>query len=104
MPNINVNNQVTAANALDGLQFQDLLGPALITIAASAVTVTDVMSYSIGPDQFLVASNMNIEASADVVDTHRDIILRNEPVPAGKQFMPVTATTAIGFRLFIEEV
>lgn len=104
MPSIKVNNQATSTNALDGLKFQELEGPALISLYASAVTNDDTVSLSVGAgNEMLVDANPNLEA-ADQVQVERDQILFREPAPAGKLFMPVTATTAINFLLVIEEV
>jgi hypothetical protein len=104
MPAIKLVNQTTNANVLNGLKFQDLLRPALISLYASAVTATDRVSYSVDSEDFLDSAAPNIEASADVVDTDRDQILFQEPVPAGKQFLPITATTAVNVLLVMESV
>jgi len=78
------------ANALDGLQFQDIPEPgALVSIWASGPTAVGTISYSVGTERFLVDAEFNVEIAADVVDTNRDQILEREPVPAGKQFLAV---------------
>jgi len=105
MPSIKVSNQVTAANALNGLKFSKLAGPALISLWVSAVTVTDTVGFSVGDREVLNAANPNIEISADVVDTSRDQVLFAEPAEGGEDlFMPVVATTAVGFLLLIDEI
>jgi len=104
MPSIKVANQVTAANALNGLKFSKLVSPALISLWASAVSVSDTLSFSIGDREVLNAANPNLEGSADVVDVSRDQILFAEPAEGGEMFMPVTATTAVGFLVLIDEV
>jgi len=104
MPAIRVNNQASSANALQGLQFEELDGPALITLYASAVTATDTIGLSVSGEQLLVDATPNIEVSADTVDTARDAILVREPAPGGKLFMPVSATTAVNFLLVIEDL
>jgi len=45
----------------------------------------------VGTERFLVAAAVNIEISADVVDTQQDLVLDREPVPPGKQFLAVDA-------------
>lgn len=102
MPSIALKNVATTANAVDGLKFRNLPGPALISLYASGVTAGDVISLSVGNEDFLVNGQTNIEASADVVDTDRDQILFQEPVPAGELFIPITATTAVNFLVVIE--
>jgi len=93
MPAIRLNNiGAGTANALDGLQFQDIPEPgALITIYASTAVALGLISYSVGTERFLVDAGVNIELSADVVLTDSDMVLDREPVPAGKQFLAVDA-------------
>ena len=93
MPSIRLNNVAAGtANALDGLQFQDIPEPgALITIYASTAVALGLISYSVGTERFLVDAGVNIELSADVVLSDSDMVLDREPVPAGKQFLAVDA-------------
>lgn len=93
MPSIRLSNiGAGTANALDGLQFQDIPEPgALVTIYASTPTAGGLISYSVGTERLLVAASVNIEGSADVVSTDADMVLDREPVPAGKQFLAVDA-------------
>ena len=93
MPSISLKNIAAGVpNALDGLQFQDIPEPgALVTIYASTPTAGGTISYKVGTENFLDLAETNIEGSADVVSTESDMILDREPVPAGKQFLPVGA-------------
>jgi len=93
MPSIRLNNIAAGvANALDGLQFQDIPEPgALVTISASTAVALGTISYSVGTERFLVDAAPNIELSADVVLADSDMVLDREPVPAGKQFLSVAA-------------
>lgn len=93
MPAIRLSNVAAGvANALDGLQFQDIPEPgALVTIYASTAVALGLISYSVGTERFLVAASVNIEQSADEVDVPLDMVLDREPVPAGKQFLAVDA-------------
>jgi len=95
-PSIRLSNVAAGtANALDGLQFQDIPEPgALVTIYASTAVALGLISYSVGTERFLVDASINIEQSADEVDTNLDMILDREPVPAGKQFLAVDAQVA----------
>ena len=96
MPSIRLSNVAAGtANALDGLQFQDIPDPgALVSIYASTAVATGTISYSVGTERFLVAASVNVEIVADGVDTNRDMILDREPVPAGKQFLAVDGQVA----------
>ncbi len=91
MPSIRLSNVAAAtANALDGLQFQDIPEPgALVSIYASTAVALGTISYSVGTERFLVNAAVNIEQSADEVNTDSDMVLDREPVPAGKQFLAV---------------
>jgi len=105
MPSIALKNVAAGtANALDGLQFQDIPEPgALVTIYASTPTAGGLMSYSVGTERFMVSAEVNIELSADVVTNNRDMVLDREPVPAGKQFLAIDAQI-VNFLMVIEEI
>jgi len=105
MPSIRVNNVAAGTpNAVDGLQFQDIPeGGALVTIYASTAVALGTIDYSVGTERFLVAAAVNIELSADVVNTDTDMILDREPVQAGKQFLAVNAQVC-NFLITIEDL
>jgi len=104
MPSIRISNAGVQANAVDGLQFQDIPEPgALVTIYASTAVALGTISYSVGTERFLVLASINIEGSADVVSTRDDMILDREPVPAGKQFLSVEGQVA-NFLIVIEDL
>jgi len=96
MPSIRLTNVAAGvANALDGLQFQDIPEPgALISLYATTAVALGTISYSVGTERFLVAASINIEGAVDAVDTNRDMVLDREPVPAGKQFLAVDGQVA----------
>lgn len=105
MPSIMQANVVAGtANALDGVQFQDIPEPgALVTIYASTAVALGTISYTVGTERFLVLAAINIEASADRVSTNTDLVLDREPVPAGKQFLSVEGQVA-NFLVKIERI
>jgi len=105
MPSILLKNVgAGVANAVDGLQFEDIQPPgAIVTIYASTPTAGGLISYSIGTERFLVDAAVNIEGSADVVNTHTDLVLDREPVPPGKQFLE-TVAQIINFLIVIEQL
>jgi hypothetical protein len=105
MPSIKIANQATNTDALSALKFRKILRPSLVSLWCSAVTVTDTISFGSQDRDVLQLANPNIESSADVVDTDRDQILFAEPFdPPDELFMPVTATTAVGFLVLIDEL
>ena len=105
MPSIRVNNVAAGTpNAVDGLQFQDIPdGGALVSIYASTAVALGTIDYSVGTERFLVAAAVNVEQSADEVNTQSDMVLDREPVPAGKQFLAVNAQVC-NFLITIEDV
>jgi len=106
MPSISLKNIAAGvANAVDGLQFQNIPSPgALVTIYASTPTAGASIDYSVGTERFLAGAELNIEVSADVVQANGvDMILDREPVPAGKQFLGVNAQIA-NLLVVIEEL
>jgi len=96
MPSIRLTNVAAGtANALDGLQFQDIPEPgALVSVYASTAVALGTISYSVGTERFLVDASINIEIAVDAVDSSRDGVLDREPVPAGKQFLSVDGQVA----------
>jgi len=105
MPSIKIVNQATAANALNGLKFAKLAGPALISLWCAGVTAGDTISFSVGDREILRLAEPNIEVSADVCDSGRDQILWAEPAEGGEDlFLAVTATTAQNFLVLIDEL
>lgn len=91
MPAIMLKNVAAGtANALNGLEFQDIPEPgALVSIFASTPTPGGSIDYKVGTESFLAAAEVNVEDAGDVIDTDRDQVLMREPVPAGKQFLAV---------------
>lgn len=105
MPSIKLANVAAGtANAVDGLQFQDIPEPgALVTLYASTAAAGGLLSYSIGTERFLVDAAVNIESSADRVSTDTDMVLDREPVPSGKQFLE-TAAQVTNVLIVIEDI
>ena len=105
MPSISVMNQVDADNALNGLKFSKLLGPALISLWAAGVTVLDRIDFSIGDREVLKNGDVNIEISADVVDALRDQLVFDSVVGRGNLRVPIGAvTTEIQGLLSVEPI
>lgn len=103
MPTIRAIVAVTTGNALQNQKFAILTGPAVINLWAAAVTKTDAIGLSVDNRELVVqGTNMNIEASADVIDTDRDQLVFNEVVQGGQLYMPVTVTTEAQYLLSIK--
>lgn len=102
MPTIAKKNVAAGtANALDGEKFQELETASLVSLYATTPTAGGNVDFSVGSEDFAKAAELNIEASADVVDPQRDVVLFKEPVPPGKMFLSVNDQIA-NFLLIIE--
>lgn len=68
---------------------------AILNLWASCATVDDAFGLSIGDRDIMVTGSiMNIESSADVIDTDRDQLVFNEIIGGGQLFLPVSVVTA----------
>ena len=66
MPTTSRRNIGATGDALNGLKFK-VLGPSLVSLAASAQAAGGIFSYSVGSEkQLCVDADVNIEISADV--------------------------------------
>lgn len=103
MPSIRRRVTSTTPDALSNIKFADIPEPgAVINLWAAGVTGTDDIGLAVGSQEYLQqGTDINIEASADVIDQNRDQLLFNEVVPAGHIFVPVTVTTEMQFLLTI---
>ena len=103
MPSIRIAPTATATNALDGVKFSVIPETgAILNMWASSATNGDTFGLSIG-DQDIVTNGteVNVEASADVLDTDRDQVVFNEAIKGGQLFLPVTLTTEMQFLIHI---
>lgn len=79
--------------------------PSTVNLWASAVTKTDKIGLLLNRTEILPADSVNIEASADVIDTSRDQLLFNTVVGRGQLRVPVPAlTTEMQFLLSVEPI
>lgn len=107
MPSIMSQNEAAdQANVLQGNKFEEIPpGGAILTLYASTPVTTGAVSLDVegGGRSVLDSAEVNIEASADVVDVDRDLVLDREPVGEGKLFL-ATEAQVINFLLVIEYV
>lgn len=90
------------ANALEGLKFSIIpAGGGYLTLYATTAAAGGNIDLSVENEDILVDGELNIESSADVVDTDRDLVLIREPVGAGKIYLAVNAQIC-NFLLIIE--
>lgn len=77
----------------------------IINFWASAVTKTDTIGVFLNRTELLPVDSVNIESSADVIDTDRDQLLFNTRVGRGQLRVPVGAlTTEMQFLLSVEPI
>lgn len=93
MPSMRVRITSTTSDALANQIFRDIPTPSILNVWAAGVTNSDDLTLLIGSRQILSQSDINVESSADVIDTDRDQLVFNEVVEAGRLTMPVTVTT-----------
>lgn len=96
---------VTAVNddAIQGDEIRRVEVPSRVNFFASAVTKTDKIGLFLNKVEILPADGVNIESSADVIDTDRDQLVFNAFVGEGQLRVPVTAvTTECQFLLSVE--
>ncbi len=99
MPSIRQRVPTTTGNALATQKFR-IVPPngALLSLWIAGVTATDNYGLAIGNQDIVVqGTTVNIEISADVIDTDRDQVVFQEQIPGGELFMPVTVTTEAQF-------
>lgn len=103
MPSLRFRVSATTTDAMANRKFNVIPAVgAILNLWGAAVTATDTFGLSIGDRDIMVnGSSLNIEASADVVDTDRDQMVFNELVGGGQLFMPVTVTTEAQFLLHL---
>lgn len=103
MPTIRQRVSATTTNALANSQFNVIPAPgAVLNLWAAGVTATDDIGLLVGDKEIIPrGTDINIEASADVIDNDRDQVLFNEVVGPGQLFLPVTVTTEMQFLLNI---
>jgi hypothetical protein len=77
--------------------------PSRVNFWASCVTKGDQLAVLLNRTEILPAGNLNIEVSADVIDTSRDQLLFGTVVGRGQLRVPVPAvTTELQFLLSVE--
>lgn len=104
MPTIRQRVSATTVNAIANNKLR-YIGPrgAIINLFAAGVTNSDDIGLSINTREIVPqGTDINIEVSADVIDSDRDQILFNEFVEQGELSVPVTVTTEMQFLLSIK--
>lgn len=79
--------------------------PSTLNFWASSVTNGDQVGVLLNRTEILPAGEVNIEASADVIDVSRDQLLFNTVIGRGQLRVPVPAvTTELQFLLSVEPI
>lgn len=104
MPGDRVRVTATTADALASRRIREVPVPSILNVWAAGVTGTDDISILIGNQQILPPVDINIEASADIIDIDRDQLLMNELIPAGILSMPCTVTTELQVLISVKPV
>lgn len=106
MPSIRKRITATTANCLSTEKFRYIGGNgAIVNMWAAGVTNSDDVGLAINARDIIPAgTDINIEASADVIDTDRDQILYNEIVEPGELYCPITVTTECQILISIKQL
>lgn len=83
-----VSNDIIATSEIRRLEV-----PSIVNLWGSCVSKGDTVAMLLGKTEILPAGNLNIEASADVIDLSRDGLVRNALVGKGDLRIPVAAVT-----------
>jgi len=79
--------------------------PSVVNMWASCVTNGDTIGLLLNKTEIMATDEMNIEISADVIDTNRDQLVFDTVVGEGQLRVPVGAvTTEVQFLLSVEPV
>lgn len=79
--------------------------PSIVNFWASCVNNGDTIGVFLNRTELLPTDEINVEASADVIDTDRDQLLFNTRVGRGQLRVPVGAVTAeVQFLLSVEPI
>lgn len=103
MPTVRVQVSTSTANSLSTNKFRIIpAAGALLSMWIASVTATDNFGLAIGNQDIVPQGTLiNVESAADVIDTDRDQVVFQEPVPGGELFAPVNVTTQAQFLLAI---
>lgn len=91
MPSIGRKNVAAGtSNAVEGLKFEQIPADgALLTLYASTAVAGGQLDVAVDQEDFAKDLELNVESAADVVDTDRDMVMDQEPIPGGKLFISV---------------
>ena len=79
--------------------------PSVVNMFASCVTNGDTIGLLLNKTEIMATDEMNIEISADVIDTGRDQLVFDTIVGEGQLRVPIGAvTTEVQFLLSVEPV
>ena len=93
------------ADAISSEEIRRVSAPSRVNLWASCVTNGDTIGLLLNRTEIMPADEVNIEASADVIDTSRDQLVFNTVVGRGELRVPVPAvTTELQFLLSVEPI
>lgn len=103
MPSRRIDVTAAVDDAIATDEIRRIERPSRVSLFASCVTNGDTIGLRLGKTVILETDEMNIEASADVIDTDRDQLVFGEIVGPGDLRVPVGAvTTELQFLLVVQ--
>ena len=93
MPTIRVSTGATTSDLLSNVKFADIPeSGAIINVWGSCAVAGGTFGLSIGDRDIVVqGTEVNVEESADVINTERDQLVFQEAVPGGHLYLPIGA-------------
>jgi len=93
----------TTNDAISDQDIRTVLGPSVVNLFASAVTVTDTIGLRLGKTIIMDDGTANVSAAAvGMVDTDRDQLVFDTVIGAGTLRLPCTVTTSLIYLLSVE--
>lgn len=93
MPAQRLTTGATSSDLLADEDIRDVTARSILDLSAASVTNGDQIGLRLGRTVILEDGELNIEASADVVDIDRDALIKNLVIGPGKLRMPVPTLT-----------
>ena len=95
----------TSGDAIANEEIRRVEVPSLVNLWGSCVTKGDQIGLLLNRTEIMPSDNINLESSADVIDTNRDQLVFNSVVGRGQLRLPVPAvTTELQVLLSVEPI
>lgn len=105
MASLKFSSGAASADVIATEVIRRVLRPSVVNLWGSGVTVTDTMGLFLDRNEIMATGEVNIEISADIVDSGRDQLVFDSVVGRGNLRIPIGAvTTEIQGLLSVEPI